>query len=281
MEKRKNGTYTSKETLAESRLTEYEKARREEIQAVQEQVDEMNENKDSNLEKIMAKINNGKELTQAEKDYLKHKNPTAYREVVETEQAQKAYEESLKKCRTKEDVQRLKNLEMGQRLSAVKEVMSNPNIPEGEKLGLVLKEYKKVKAALEVEKKFVESGAYDKLPTDAEYSEAIQEEAEAKKEELQGTSEKLDTEEQEVSAEEQEVSAENQEQGIMAQKMKAPNARQELDKDISEAQKKYEHAAKKMKDKGDPILTALYNIETAEDLMEFGDRFSNTLNIEA
>ena len=188
LEKKKTGTYTEKETLAESRLSEYEKSRRAEIKAVQEQAEEMNKNKDADLEKIMAKVNNGKSLTASEKEYLRRKNPQAYEEVMETEQAQKAYEEALKRCRTKEDVQRLKALEMGQRLSAVKSVMNNPNIPEGEKLGLVLKEYKKAKAALEVEMKFVESGAYDELPTEAEMNEAIQKENEIKKEELTGES---------------------------------------------------------------------------------------------
>lgn len=268
MESRKKGIYTSKEALAESRMTEYEKNHQKEIESVQEQVDEMNKNKDNDLERIIAKVNNGKELTPMEKEYLKRKSPEVYQEVIETEEAQKCYEEALKNCRTKEDVQRLKNMEMGQRLSAVKSVMNNPNIPESEKLGLVMKEYKKVKAALEVEKKFIESGAYDKLPTDAEYSEAIEEELDINNEETQESQDKQD-----------ETVSQSEKEEISEQETKDAGAdREELEKEIQQAQNRFESVAKKSKEVGDTSLDAMYAIETIDDLMSFGARFGVTSN---
>ena len=287
MEKKKTKNYTAKETLAESRLSEYEKNRRAEIQSVQEQIDEMNKNKDSDLDRIMMKVNNGKELTQSEKEYLRKKSPQVYQEVVETEQAQKCYEDALKRCRTKEDVQRLKNMEMGQRLSAVKSVMNNPNIPEGEKLGLVLKEYKKMKAALEVERKFIESGAYEELPTDAEYSEAIQEEAEIKKEELQGTDESQKDEEAEDIDENETLDkgSESSNEDNFSKEPEAKNNiegeqisneysdRAELEKEIQKAKNKFENVAKKRPEGYEFSVADMYKIETADDLMSFGARF--------
>ena len=301
MEKQKTKDYTAKETLAESHLSEYEKNRRAEIKAVQEQADEMNKNKDNDLDRIMMKVYNGKELTQSEKEYLRKKSPEVYQEVMETEQAQKSYEDALKRCRTKEDVQRLKTMEMGQRLSAVKSVMNNPNIPEGEKLGLVLKEYKKMKAAIEVERKFVESGAYDELPTDAEYTEAIQEENEAKKEdlqgadeaqkdELQGADEAQKDELQGTDVTQKDEATEKPMEGAFDDKLEAKDNvevekvlkpidsdRAELERDVQDAHNKFEKETKKRPEGYETSVAAMYKIETADDLMNFGARFDMTV----
>ena len=290
MEKQKTKDYTAKETLAEIHLSEYEKNRRAEIKAVQEQADEMNKNKDNDLDRIMMKVYNGKELTQSEKEYLRKKSPEVYQEVVETEQAQKSYEDALKRCRTKEDVQRLKTMEMGQRLSAVKSVMNNPNIPEGEKLGLVLKEYKKMTAAIEVERKFVESGAYDELPTDAEYNEAIQEENEAQKEELQGADEAQKEEIQGTDATQKDEATEKTMEGVFGDKLEAKDNievekvldpiasdRAELERDVQDAHNKFEKETKKRPEGYETSVAAMYKIETADDLMNFGARFDMTV----
>lgn len=116
----------------------------------------------------------------------------------------KSYERDLKRCRTKDEVERVKMTRLGASLSTVKSISNNPNIPESAKLGNIMVEYAKMKAVAEVTVKFVQSGAYAKLPTDAEYAEAVKEMEQAKHPEQTD-----DREEQADSVEESEQNTEN------------------------------------------------------------------------
>lgn len=117
---------------------------------------------------IDLKLNSGQKLTAEEKEYLRKNNPEAYQHVKNLEAEQENYERELKKCQTKDEVERVKMLHTAASLSAVNNIMNNPNIPENKKFELVMREHQKNSALQESTREFVESGRYAKLPTEAE-----------------------------------------------------------------------------------------------------------------
>ena len=96
------------------------------------------------LNGIRTKLNAGKRLSSSELEYLKKNDPETYQHVKAMEMERKAYEQRLKNCKTKEEVQRLKASQMASSLDRVREVNNNPNIPDDEKLKLTLQEHQKV-----------------------------------------------------------------------------------------------------------------------------------------
>lgn len=152
---------------------------------------------------IRTKLATGKKLTQEEMDYLQKNDPQTYQKAKAIEEEQKSYEEELKRCRTKEDVQRVKMNYTAASLSVVNNVKNNPAIPEGAKLGIMWQELMKTRALEETMSKFVESGRYAQLPTEAEKAEAEKTLKEAKEAELGiedsvESTEKADSDEKEV-----------------------------------------------------------------------------------
>lgn len=142
---------------------------------------EQQRNRDTKLEGIYGKLYSGKELTAEEMQYLEQKNPQAYQKAKEIAMEKEGYEKALKRCKTKEDVERLKTVHVSEALSSVKSVMNNPVIPEGKKLELVMQIKQKMAAIEEATQKFVESGRYHELPTEAEQRKAEQDMAEAER----------------------------------------------------------------------------------------------------
>lgn len=151
-----------------------------------QQLDEMRDSKNIAAETIYTKLRAGKKLSSDEMAYLAENDPESYRKAKEIQMEQEAYERKLKQCKTKDDVQRLKMVQVNKVLNAVNTIKNNPNIPEGSKLGLIMHEQAKLQATLDAEKRFVESGEYAKLPTDEERNEILKEEQE-RLEELKGT----------------------------------------------------------------------------------------------
>lgn len=155
---------------------------------------------------IRTKLATGKKLTREEMDYLQKNDPQTYQKAKAIEEEQKSYEEELKRCRTKEDVQRVKMNHTAASLSTVNNVKNNPAIPEGAKLGIMWQELMKTRALEETMSKFVESGRYAQLPTEAEKAEAEKTLNEAKEAELGiedsvESTEKTDSDEKEADAE--------------------------------------------------------------------------------
>lgn len=121
---------------------------------------------------IRTKLATGKKLTQEEMQYLQKNDPQTYQKAKAIEEEQKSYEEELKRCETKEDVERIRMNRMAASLSVVNSVKSNPAIPEGAKLGIIWQELQKNMALEETIGEFVKSGRYAQLPTEAEKLEA-------------------------------------------------------------------------------------------------------------
>lgn len=143
---------------------------------------------------IRTKLATGKKLTQEEMDYLQKHDPQTYQKAKSIEEEQKSYEEELKRCRTKEDVQRVKMNHTAASLSTVNNVKNNPAIPEGAKLGIMWQELMKSRALEETLGEFVKSGRYAQLPTEAEKLEAEKalEEAKAAELEIEASEETMD-----------------------------------------------------------------------------------------
>lgn len=133
---------------------------------------------------IRSKLANGQKLTMEEMEYLEKHDPQTYQKVKAIEAEQKSYEKELKRCKTKEEVQRVRMNHTAASLSAVNNIKNNPAIPEERKLELIWQEHMKNMAFEETTREFVESGRYAKLPTEAEKAEAEKEIKEAKEAEL-------------------------------------------------------------------------------------------------
>lgn len=133
------------------------------------------------LNKIRTKLNAGKRLTSDEMAYLEEHDPETYRKAKAIEMERQSYEQELKRCRTKEEVQRVKMSHAASSLSAVNEIKNNPKIPDGKKLELIVQEHRKFSSIEEATQKFVDSGRYSKLPTEQEQRKAEKEMEEARK----------------------------------------------------------------------------------------------------
>lgn len=137
----------------------------------QRQLDQFKEELAHNREQsknnaLVNKIMNGEDLTPEEEQYLARNNPAQLDNYRRAKAERKAYEEKLQKCKTKDEVQRLKTNTMNGYLSELKAA------PGEAKAAKAMEILGKVKNILKAELHFVESGGYAKLPTEAD--EAIE-----------------------------------------------------------------------------------------------------------
>lgn len=133
---------------------------------------------------IDLKLQSGKKLTPEEMDYLQKTDPQKYQKIKAMEAEQKNYEKELKRCKTKEEVQRVRMAHTASSLDAVNSIKNNPAIPEEKKFELIMQEHYKHMALETSTKEFVESGRYAKLPTDAEKAKAEEDLKKAEEAEL-------------------------------------------------------------------------------------------------
>ena len=127
---------------------------------------------DDTLRTIHQKLFASQKLTPEERRYLEAKDPETYAGLVADEREQKAFEQKLKQCRTKEEAQRLKMTHLSASLTTVKSVEHNSAIPLQKKLEIMIREKQRcdrIEASVRV---FVASGEYEKLPTEAEQAKA-------------------------------------------------------------------------------------------------------------
>lgn len=138
-----------------------------------------NNPEDETLKTINTKIAAGTKLSPTEMRYLQSKNPALYQKLKSDEQQEKAFEKKLHECKTKDDVDRLKMSSVSKALSTISSAKGS-NIPEGTKLEIAASEMRKLQKIEKIVAKFVKSGEYSKLPTEAEVHKAEKEIAEAK-----------------------------------------------------------------------------------------------------
>lgn len=142
-----------------------------------------NDREQSKNNSIATKVMNGETLTPDEEQYLTIKNPGLLNDYRHMKEEQKAEEEELRKCKTKDEVQEYKLQKMGEFLSELKSVHGDAQAAKA------MEVLQKVNTFLKAEKNFIESGGYDSLPTEAD--EAI-DRAEDRKEKQEEVLEILD-----------------------------------------------------------------------------------------
>ncbi len=127
---------------------------------------------DSTLTNINYKLSRGAKLTPAEKEYLRKKDAAAYQRVQNIEAEQKDFENKLRRCRTKDEVRRLKLAYTASALSSVNSIKNSPYISDGDKASLISEQQMKMAAIDRSHSDFVKSGEFSALPTDAERAAA-------------------------------------------------------------------------------------------------------------
>lgn len=135
-------------------------------------------------QQISTKMMAGKRLSSAEMEYLKENDPQTYQKARTIEMEREAYERRLKQCKTKEEVQRVKFSQAASSLATVKNVESNPSIPKGQKLALIMQELHKFNAMSDTDRAYMQSKDYQSLPTEAEKRKAEEELEKAEKAEM-------------------------------------------------------------------------------------------------
>jgi hypothetical protein len=210
---RKNAKLESKwekrkqEGFSTEGLTERQKDNVNFINAYKEQQEMHPEDKE--MQRITNKIYAGGDLTEQEMQYLQKKNPVLYQKMRAIEAEAKQYEEDLKRCKTKDEAQRIKMNRINSSVASIRSVENNPNISDADKLAFAQAEQAKMREIEKITTKFIESGAYAALPTDAEKFQTEKELEEAKREELRGA----ETEKNQETKELQETENRKQEVG--------------------------------------------------------------------
>ena len=185
-------------------LTERQKDNVNFINAYKEQQELHPEDKE--MQKITNKIYAGSKLTEQEMQYLHQKMRAMEAEA-------KQYEEDLKRCKTKDEAQRIKMNKINASVASIRSVESNPHISDADKLAFAQAEQAKMREIEKITTKFIESGAYAALPTDAEKFQTEKELEEAKREELQGADTEKTQESEDVQENIQETGNRKQETG--------------------------------------------------------------------
>ena len=129
--------------------------------------EEMKQNKEnSKISGIANKVTNGEDLTPEEEQYHAEKNPGLLNSYRQAKLEQKAYEEKLKNCETKDEVQRLKTNTVNGYLSEMSAAKGTGN--KGAIVATAKKVLAKLKNIEKAEIEFIKSGAYSNLPTEAD-----------------------------------------------------------------------------------------------------------------
>ena len=147
---------------------------------------------------LYTKLKTGGTLTEEEIAYLKEHDPEALAEYEKAQTEKKAYENALKNCRTKEDVQRLKLNRMGSFAAQAKEIASNPYIPKDKKVVLMQRLNNEVCMIRDAHQAFEKSRAYEELPEEQELRREAAEESAEKMEHQKETEQAETTEDSKV-----------------------------------------------------------------------------------
>lgn len=159
--------------------------------------EELENNREASIKNnISGKINAGGTLTPEEERYLEKNDPAALNRYRQAKMEKKAYEEKLKRCKTKDEVERLKTNEMSGMLASFKKIEHDPYIPISEKFAKAMEMLAKSRNMEEAEQKFKASAEYEELPTEAEINaNNVEEIIEENEEIIEQTMEVLDEKE--------------------------------------------------------------------------------------
>ena len=136
----------------------------QQLKMYQEQLER--EREGNEYSSIYAKIQSGQELSPAEEDKLRAKDPKMYMEYKADRMEQEAYEKKLKNCKTKEEAERLHVNRMNGKLSELKSIVNNPNIPKSEKLKEAQRILGDTTKTTQIFYTFTKSAEFKELPTE-------------------------------------------------------------------------------------------------------------------
>ena len=168
------------------------------LQDYREQLEETK--KGNEYSALYSKIQSGQKLSPAEEDKLKEKDMKSYLEYKANQAEQEAYEERLKRCRTKDEAQRLQTAKMQGNLSKMKNIENDPYISDAEKLKMARVIQGDTTATAKIYQEFTQSEEYEKMPTEGELQQLRKMERDAEDAELQEAKDTL-TENQEQESE--------------------------------------------------------------------------------
>lgn len=192
------------------------------------------------LREITTKYQNGEKLTEDEKEFIRKKNPELYNEIRNSDAEAENYEREIKNAKTKDEVNRIKNAHALRAYATVQSVENNPNISEGYKLAVALREMRNSNIRQKIEAEFVKSGEYEKLPTEAEEAIVREEERQVREEEVQ--------EKKEETASKEDATKEKAEE-IVAKEDATKEKAEELADKIEEATEKTNPTTNEAKEK--------------------------------
>ncbi len=117
---------------------------------------------------IANKVMSGKTLSAEEIEYLQQKNPELLKKYQEMQEEKKSYERQLRRCKTKEEVERVRVNKINGYLAQAKSISHNAVIPKGEKKAMLEEIMARLINMEKVHAKFVKSEQYRKMPREQE-----------------------------------------------------------------------------------------------------------------
>ena len=120
------------------------------------------ESPNTKVELLHSKLKRGEELSSSELNFLKQNSPGLYEKAVKINQERKEYKQQLESCKTKQDVEKMKNLKMNRFAKEIEAINRSPlsQSEKEEKLEMV----KMRQAAIENEhKQFIKTNRYKAL----------------------------------------------------------------------------------------------------------------------
>ena len=171
------------------------------------EMQEEQKNTDTRLQEIHDKLAYGASLNDDELEYLKDKDPQLYTKLKAEQVQNEAFAKKLSQAKSKDEAKQIMIERENSALMKVKSVENDPYISIADKLTIYQEANRSVNQGQEIFRRFVASGAYDRLPTEEEKleveAEKKAEEAELLRDKKEGNTtdpaEKQDAEEKKVS----------------------------------------------------------------------------------
>lgn len=171
------------------------------------EMQEDQKNTDTRLQEIHDKLAYGASLNDDELEYLKDKDPQLYTKLKAEQVQNEAFAKKLSQAKSKDEAKQIMIERENSALMKVKSVENDPYISIADKLTIYQESNRSVNQGQEIFRRFVASGAYDRLPTEEEKleveAEKKAEEAELLRDKKEGNTtdpaEKQDAEEKKVS----------------------------------------------------------------------------------
>lgn len=133
------------------------------------------------LRGIQQKVFAGQKLTTQERLYLQTQDPDSYAQLEANEREQRIYQQRLKMCRTKEEVQRLKMCYVGSSLSQLRAIERDASLSKEEKMKRMVGQLERCDLLNKSANDYYRRGEYSQLPNEAEQAKARKEEAQARR----------------------------------------------------------------------------------------------------